>query len=93
MLRFFMFGAVIGTLVSAFVLYTIKTDTRRVARQVYEQQKHKNKLISDIAVLKAERAYLGRGERIGPAARKLGMRPAVGRQFVDRAALLRRRSR
>lgn len=39
-------------------------------------------------MLKAERAYLARAERIGPAARALGMRPAGGDQFVDRAAVL-----
>ena len=88
MLRFMMFGAIVLTLASAFALYTIAQDTRRLAADVQAKQKQRDKLISAIAVLKAERAYLARAERIGPAARALGMRPANGNQFVDQAAVM-----
>lgn len=88
MLRFMMFGAILLMLASAFALYTIAQDTRRLAADVDKKQQQRDKLISDIAVLKAERAYLARAERIGPAARALGMRPAGGDQFVDRSAVL-----
>jgi cell division protein FtsL len=84
MLRFFMFGAIVLALASAFFLYAINYSTRRISIDVAEKQKHKAKLISRISVLKAERAYLSRAERIGPAALRLGMHPAVGSQITDR---------
>ena len=81
MLRFFTFGAVLITLASAFMLYTINTHTRRIASEVAAKQKRKTELINRIATLKAERAFLARAERIGPAAEALGMRPATGDQY------------
>ncbi len=84
MLRFLTFGAVLLALVSAFTLYAINYNTRRIAVEVAQKKKHKAKLISRISVLKAERAYLSRAERIGPAALRLGMHPAVGAQLSDR---------
>lgn len=87
MLRFMMFGAIALMLASAFGLYAITHETRQIAADVQDKTKRKEKLISSIAVLKAERAYLARAERIGPAARALGMRPATGEQFVDQAVV------
>ncbi len=81
MLRFFTFGAVVIALTSAFVLYTINTQTRRIALEISTKQRLKSGLINRIATLKAERAFLARAERIAPAAEALGMRPASGDQF------------
>ena len=85
MIRFFTFGAALIALTSAFVLYTINYQTRRIALQVATKQKQKANLINRIATLKAERAFLSRAERIGPAAEALGMRPAAGDQFRTHA--------
>jgi len=82
MLRFFTFGAVAITLASAFVLYTVNYKTRLIALEVNDKKMLKSKLISRISALKAERAFLGRAERIGPAAEALGMRPANGKQII-----------
>ena len=84
MLRFMAFAAIALALTSAFGLYTINYQTRRIAIEVQAKENHRIKLVSDIAVLKAERAYLGRAERIGPAAQAIGMRPTSGNQYVGR---------
>ena len=48
---------------------------------MYIYKKKKAKLIRDISVLKAERAYLARPERIAKYAEQLGMRPIRGDQI------------
>ena len=75
-------GAVALTLVSAWVLYTESTATRRLESQVLSADRQRERLEDEIAVLKAERAYLARPSRIEQAARALGMRPALERQYV-----------
>ena len=75
-------GAVALTLVSAWVLYSESTATRRLEQQVQGAERQRERLEDEIAVLKAERAYLARPSRIEPAARALGMRPALERQYV-----------
>lgn len=67
------------TLASAYTLYSEGSATRRLEAQVQAKERHRERLESDIAVLKAERAFLARPSRIEPAARALGMRtPAAG---------------
>ena len=66
---------------SAAALYALKHDTRRVEARVQAQERSAEKAESDIAVLKAERAYLGRPERIEALARGLGMEPIRERQY------------
>jgi cell division protein FtsL len=67
------------TLASAYTLYSESAATRRLEAQVQAKERHRERLESDIAVLKAERAFLARPSRIEPAAKALGMRmPAAG---------------
>lgn len=75
--------SIIAMLTSAVMLFAISIETRRIAADVAKRDKHLETLKRDLAVLKAERAYLARPERIAPLARALGLRPARGSQFAD----------
>jgi len=68
-------------LASAFALYGINYDTRQLEQRVLAKEREIKKARGDIAVLKAERAHLGRPERIEPLARAQGLRPAVEHQL------------
>ena len=70
------------TLASAFGLYTIKYDTRRLEAKVQAQERALEKARNDVTVLTAERAHLARPERIEPLARRLGLAPMTGRQYL-----------
>lgn len=72
----------VAVLGSAFGLYALKYDTRHIEAQVQAKEKALEKAENDIAVLKAERAYLGRPERIDKLARERGMGPVTERQYV-----------
>ena len=75
-------GAIALTLVSAWVLYAESTATRRLEQQVLSADRQRVRLEDEIAVLKAERAWLARPARIEPFARAIGMEPALQRQYV-----------
>jgi cell division protein FtsL len=83
MLRMFMFLAAGVTVVSAFGLYVISYNTREITETNQRMEKAIDTLTRDIAILRAERSYLMRPERIEPLARKLGMAPAAGEQFIS----------
>lgn len=68
-------GTLMAALGSAFVFYLIDYDARRIAADVQAKERQSERAEADIAVLKAERAYLARPERIEPAARARGMQP------------------
>lgn len=68
--------SVLLALASAFLLYGIKHDTRAIEAQVQARERAIEKAMTDIAVLKAERAHLARPERIEPWARAQGLVPA-----------------
>lgn len=87
MLRISSAVAVGLALACAFILYTVSYDTRELDRAVQSQEHQRERLRSDIAVLKAERAYLSRPERIEPLARAMGFVPARGEQYVDLESL------
>lgn len=70
------------TLASAYVLYAEAVETRRLEAQVSASERQRDRLESEIAVLKAERAYLARPTRIEPAARALGMRPPIASDYA-----------
>lgn len=82
MLRVFTSIAVGLTLACAFALYAVSYDTRNRDLAAQSQERRAERLRSEIAVLRAERAYLSRPERIEPAARSLGLMPAQGHQYV-----------
>lgn len=81
-MRMLNLGAMVLALASAFLLYAINYDTRQLAERVKAQERAIDTAHSDIAVLKAERAHLGRPGRIEPIARSLGLRPATESQLV-----------
>ncbi|MCB1509450.1 MAG: cell division protein FtsL [Hyphomicrobiaceae bacterium] len=89
MLRFFVVGALFTVIASAYALYSINTTTRSIADDVKEKERLREELISSMAILKAERAYLSRPEVIEPLARRYGMRPVKGEQLIDRSQLPR----
>ncbi len=70
-------------LASAFALYVVSYDTRRLDADVSAQERRIERLRSDIAVLKAELAFLSRPERIEPLARSMGFQPANGAQYIE----------
>jgi cell division protein FtsL len=81
-MRIVILAALILTIASAFVLYSSNYDTRQLEARVLEQERTIEKARSDISVLKAERAHLGRPERIEPLARSLGLGPASEQQLA-----------
>ncbi len=77
-------AVVIGlALACAFTLYTVSYDTRELDQLVQSKERRIERLRSDIAVLRAELAYLSRPERIEPLARAMGFEPAKGEQYVE----------
>jgi hypothetical protein len=89
MLRVLVLAGLVISLLSAFALYSTSTETRRLAEAIEAKESKKQDLIRSIAVLKAERAFRTRPEVIEPLARRLGMRPVRGDQYIDQATLLR----
>lgn len=69
---------------SAFLLYGLSYDTRQLEARVAAQERTADIARSDIAVLKAERAHLGRPDRIEPLARAQGLAPLTDRQVLDK---------
>jgi len=74
--------AVVFMLASAFVLYVVSFDTRRLELQVQADERLREQLVSEITVLRADWAYLSRPARLEAAARQIGMRPATPQQLV-----------
>jgi cell division protein FtsL len=76
---------------SAFLLYSLNYDTRRLEAQVQTKERSADKARSDIAILKAERSHLSRPDRIDPLARAQGLGPPRPEQLAtarQRAATL-----
>lgn len=67
--------AVLMMLSSAFALYGLGYDTRQIEDRVRKTEAAAEQLRSEISVLRADRAHLGRPERIEPHARALGLAP------------------
>ncbi|HVY41716.1 MAG TPA: cell division protein FtsL [Hyphomicrobiaceae bacterium] len=83
MLRLLAVIAAFGALGMAFALYGVKYDTRRLEARVQVDERTVERLQGDIAVLKAERAYLARPERIEKLARKQGLGEIRESQYVQ----------
>jgi cell division protein FtsL len=76
------FCLLLCTVASAFALYALKYDTRRLELEVQAQERTVEKVEAEIGVLKAEYAHLARPERIEALARGLGLAPVTGRQYL-----------
>ena len=86
-MRVLNFAAFFFALASAFLLYSLSYDTRRVEAQVQEKEQAANRARSDIAVLKAEKSHLSRPDRIDPLARAQGLAPPRPDQMGTSARL------
>lgn len=82
-MRILIVSATFLAIASAFLLYGLNYDTRRVEAEMHRLERAADKARSDIAVLKAERAHLARPGRIEPAARAQGLAPVAGRQLAQ----------
>ena len=71
------------TLASAYFLYAESTQTRRLEAQVQTADRQRERLEGDVAVLRAERAWLARPARIEPAAKALGLRQPAAGEYVE----------
>jgi cell division protein FtsL len=71
---------------SAFLLYGLSYDTRQLEARLTAEERQADIARSDIAVLKAERAHLGRPDRIEPLARAQGLAPLTDKQILDHAS-------
>ena len=69
-------------LASAFLLYGLNYETRRLETQVHAKEQRAEKARSDIAILKAERSHLSRPDRIDPLARAQGLGPPRPEQLA-----------
>lgn len=74
-------AAAVLTVASAFTLYGIKHDTRLAEARVHARERDLERLEQDIAILAAERAWLGRPERIQKLAKEIGLAPISEAQY------------
>jgi cell division protein FtsL len=72
----------LATLASAFALYAVKYDTRRLEARVQAQERALEKVESDVTILTAERAHLARPDRLEPLARLIGLAPIASTQYL-----------
>lgn len=76
------FLLLLAAVASAFALYVLKYDTRRMEARVEALERTVQKTRLEIARLKAEHAHLARPDRIEPMARALGLAPIGPRQYL-----------
>jgi len=80
--------AAAGTLLSVFLVYALKYDTRELENRVHALERQIERAAADISVLTAEQAHLLRPERVDRLARaRLGLRPIEPGQFIAIDAL------
>ena len=72
----------LAALASAFLLYAIKHDTRRLEVRVLSQERALERAQNDVTVLTAERAHLARPGRLEVLARAIGMAPITADQYL-----------
>lgn len=82
MSRLLHLSAAFLTLGSAFALYGIKYDTLQLEARLMSGERNLERVEAEIAALAAERAYLGRPERLQEVARRLGLVPTGERQYA-----------
>jgi cell division protein FtsL len=76
------FLLLVAALASAFALYVLKYDTRRMEARVQALERTLQATQREIARLKGEYAHLARPDRIEPMARGLGLAPIGPRQYL-----------
>ncbi len=81
------FAAFFFAMASAFMLYGLNYETRRLEANVQAQERAAGKARSDIAVLKAEKSHLSRPDRIDSLARAQGLAPPHPAQMPNNARL------
>lgn len=81
------FAAFFFALSSAFFLYSLSYETRRMEARVQAQEQEANRARSDIAVLKAEKSHLSRPDRIDSFARAQGLAPPRADQLAKSGLL------
>ncbi len=89
--RFVIIGGLVVVAGLAVAVYRAKLGAEETQGRIDELKAETVKVEKDIAVLKAEEAYLTRPERIGPIAReRLGLEQASPGQYVAAEALKQR---
>jgi cell division protein FtsL len=76
------FILLILALASAFALYVLKYDTRRMEVRVQTLERSLDQAKEQLALLKSQYAHLARPERLEPLARALGLAPIGPRQYL-----------
>ena len=76
MLRIAATLGVVAMLAAAFALHIVTYKTRALVREVRQAEGERDKLREEIAILRADKAFLARPGRIEAVAREFGMRPA-----------------
>jgi cell division protein FtsL len=76
------FFLLLAAIASAFALYVLKYDTRRMEARVRALERTVQDVEGEIGRLTAERAHLARPERIEPMARVLGLAPIAPHQYL-----------
>ena len=89
MLRWVQAIALLSVLGSALVLYGVNYQTRRLDADVQARERTLDRIQSEIAVLRADLAFLSRPTRIEAEARRLGMEPVPDRKFIRPESLPR----
>jgi cell division protein FtsL len=82
-MRMLTFAAALLALSTAFLLYAVNYDARRLQAELQRRERTADKLRGDIAILKAERAHLARPVRIELLARAQGLHPLTARQIAE----------
>ena len=73
MFRLALAAAIAVTIGSAFALYTSSLETRQIAIRTTALERKLERIEADIAVLRAERSFLARPQRIEELARQQGL--------------------
>lgn len=86
-MRLINLAALMITIASAFLVYGLNYDTRRLEANVQAQERAAEKARNDIAILRAERSHLSRPSRIDPFARQIGLAPPRPDQIVTASGM------
>jgi cell division protein FtsL len=82
MLRWIEAIAVLSVLASALLLYGVNYNTRRIDIEVQAKERQLERLQTEIAMLRADLAFLSRPTRLEAEARKLGLETTAERKFA-----------